>query len=171
MSVQEQAAGWLPVAGYSPQTQTTSYDLGTQQTRNPSFTGACAGAQFQLGLEYANATPTFTLAHSRAVVAARTMPPQYAAAALAGAPAANLTDAAVYAPIRAAMQPLLKLASAPVGLVYNLEVLGFQIRAAIQPLLKLTSAPVGWVFKPPGVEVKHQASKRGWPLLPCMLHH
>ena len=82
-----------------------------------SLTGASVGAQFQLGLEYANATPTFTLAHSKAAVAARTMPPQYAAAALAGVPAANLTDATVYAPIRAAIQPLLKLAAAPVGWV------------------------------------------------------
>ena len=68
--------------------------------------------QFQLGLTYANATPTFTLAHSKYAVAARTMPPQFAAAALAGLPAENLTDATVYAPIRAAVQPLLKPASA-----------------------------------------------------------
>ena len=81
----------------------------------PELTGACAGAQFQLGLDYVNATPTFTLAYSKGAVAARTMPPQYAAASLAGVPAANLTDATVYAPIRAAIQPLLKLASAPVG--------------------------------------------------------
>ena len=50
-------------------------------------------------------------------VAARTMPPQYAAAALAGVPAANLTEATVYGPINAAIAPLLKPASAQAGLV------------------------------------------------------
>ena len=76
---------------------------------------ARAGAQYQLGLNYANAMPTFTLAHTASMVAARTLPPQYAAAAQGGVPRDNLTDATVYAPIKAAIQPLLAAASAQVG--------------------------------------------------------
>ncbi len=45
------------------------------------------------------------------------MPPQYAAAVLAGVPPANLTDATVYAPVKAAIEPLLKPAVAQVGWV------------------------------------------------------
>ena len=73
------------------------------------------GVQYQLGLEYTNATPTFTLAHSASVVAARTLPPQYVAAAQGGVPRYNLTDAAVYAPIKAATLQLLTAAPAQVG--------------------------------------------------------
>ncbi|KAK9840645.1 hypothetical protein WJX81_006647 [Elliptochloris bilobata] len=66
--------------------------------------------QAQLGLSYPNATPTFTLAYSDRAVAARTLPPQYAAALFAGVPRPNLTDATVYAPIKAAVTPLLAAA-------------------------------------------------------------
>ncbi len=68
-------------------------------------------AQAQLGLPYPNATPTFTLAYSDRALAARTLPPQYAAAAARGVPPPNLTDAEVYRPIKAAFAPL--LAAAP----------------------------------------------------------
>lgn len=68
-----------------------------------------------MGLAYANATPTVTLAHSAKAVDARLLPPQYAAAKQGGLPWYNLTDAAVYAPIKAAFTPLLAAAPAQVG--------------------------------------------------------
>ena len=71
-----------------------------------------------MGLNYVNATPTFLLAHSAEVVTRRTMPPQYAAAVLGGLPRLNLTDEAVYAPIKAAVLPLLAAAPAQVGSVW-----------------------------------------------------
>ena len=71
-------------------------------------------AQAQLGLPYPNATPTFTLAYSDRVVAARTLPPQYAAALARGVAQQNLTDAEVYRPLKAAVTPLLAAAPAQV---------------------------------------------------------
>ena len=68
-----------------------------------------------MGLTYVNATPTVTLAHSAKVVTTRMLPPQYAAAEQGGLPWYNLTDAAVYAPIKAAFTPLLAAAPAQVG--------------------------------------------------------
>ncbi len=93
-------------------------------------------AQAQLGLPYPNATPTFTLAYSDRVVAARTLPPQYAAALARGVAQQNLTDAEVYRPLKAAITPLLAAAPTQVSKVRGFDNLmqGFVMHAASKAL-------------------------------------